>query len=472
MDDYYPKGLENFSLNCYMNSILQCLFYCKEFREKIINMNVNNSETMLRLLKDLFVELKKCKLKYLIPKKIKNKLNEYELFEDYKEADALDLLEFIFNSIIYANIKENSICESVLYEEKRNNKKDMFIESKSGIDFKNIINEFFLGFYEKEFKCNNNHFNYSFQSEYRIIFPLEEISLFYKNKKENLDLDDCFLYILRKQEIKEKCFCKKKFNLTEKIYKTPEILIIILDRGKNKLYKKIVKFPENLDLLKYIDEEEKNKFSNHYKLIGVLAHKGNSGRFGHYISFCLCDDNNYYRFDDKNVEKIKFERNKRINDYPLYEGSAYILFYKREKKYENQNKMNYNKNSLQNGNFNNTYEKININKLPKIKINFKKIIIDDIDSKIRKYDFSIENNNETSCKWKNKKKDYILIIFEKECIESTIFIKNITKGYYTQTPNFDNHIKWKISWNNDEISLKNYISDFHFKLNNFYIFNN
>lgn len=166
-------------------------------------MNVNNSETMLRLLKDLFIELKKCKLKYLIPKKIKNKLNEYELFEDYKEADALDLLEFIFNSIIYANIKENSICESVLYEEKRNNKKDMFIESKSGIDFKNIINEFFLGFYEKEFKCNNNHFNYSFQSEYRIIFPLEEISLFYKNKKENLDLDDCFLYILRKQEIKE-----------------------------------------------------------------------------------------------------------------------------------------------------------------------------------------------------------------------------------------------------------------------------
>ena len=28
-----PKGLYNFGLNCYMNSLLQCLFYIKELKK-------------------------------------------------------------------------------------------------------------------------------------------------------------------------------------------------------------------------------------------------------------------------------------------------------------------------------------------------------------------------------------------------------------------------------------------------------
>ena len=40
-NNYKPKGLLNLNLNCYMNSLLQCLYYIKEFREYFIN-NVEN----------------------------------------------------------------------------------------------------------------------------------------------------------------------------------------------------------------------------------------------------------------------------------------------------------------------------------------------------------------------------------------------------------------------------------------------
>ena len=32
-----PKGLENFSYNCYINSLLQCLFYIPKLRNSFIN---------------------------------------------------------------------------------------------------------------------------------------------------------------------------------------------------------------------------------------------------------------------------------------------------------------------------------------------------------------------------------------------------------------------------------------------------
>ena len=34
---HYPKGLKNYGYNCYMNSLLQCLFYIQEFINYFIN---------------------------------------------------------------------------------------------------------------------------------------------------------------------------------------------------------------------------------------------------------------------------------------------------------------------------------------------------------------------------------------------------------------------------------------------------
>ena len=120
--------------------------------------------------------------------------------------------------------------------------------------------------------------------------------------------------------------------MTEKIYRTPSILIIILDMGPKKKFDKKVEFYTHINLDKYIDDR-KYEFPKEYQLIGVCTHLGSSGDFGHYISFCLCDDNNYYCFNDKNVKKIELNNN--INSiFNLFNGSPYILFYQRLEKKE------------------------------------------------------------------------------------------------------------------------------------------
>jgi hypothetical protein len=241
----------------------------------------------------------------------------------------------------------------------------MFNEIFNETNFNIIINKLFVGFYEKEFECNNGHFKYSFQNEYRIIFSLEEISNFYK-EKDYLTLYDCFEHNRRKHEqycnndleennsknkIEEKEFsedskendnsfdsqlsqiddedenfdkcnlCGEKYFLTEKIFQTPKILIILLDRGYMKRFDKKIKFDKIIDLSDYIDDEF-YKFQTLYQLTGVCIHHGKSGNYGHYTSICLCDDNKYYSLNDT-YSKI-------IDDLDgTNMGSPYILFYVR-----------------------------------------------------------------------------------------------------------------------------------------------
>ena len=72
------------------------------------------------------------------------------------------------------------------------------------------------------------------------------------------------------------------------------------------------------------------------KLIGVCSKLSLIGNSIHYIAFCLCDDNNYYYFNDEEVKKVELNKNDLINDNCFCKGSPYILFYKRfEKPIEN-----------------------------------------------------------------------------------------------------------------------------------------
>ena len=227
----------------------------------------------------------------------------------------------------------------------------MFQKKYEEINFDIIINRYFIGLYENEFKCKNGHFNYIFKSEYKIIFPLEEISKSIK-KISNLNIYDCFEYYQRPQNIKnnnkelkiskreyiiEKCIkCNEgHFFLTEKIYLPPKNLIIILDRGHNQKYKKPVKFDIILDLKKYMSGK-KYEYSTKYKLIGICSKLSLNEKTCHYIAFCLCDDNNYYYFNDEEVEKVELNKNNLINNNCFCKGTPYILFYKRfEKPIEN-----------------------------------------------------------------------------------------------------------------------------------------
>ena len=394
MNNYYykPRGLANFSCNCYMNSLVQCLYYCKEFRNKILEIDFYEENSMVLIFKKLFNELKTSKKNIIYPLDLKEKLNNNELFKNGTGADVVDLLDFLFNSIIYELKPEISNCETVNYENKIDNKLAMLKEAKEDISTKTILDDIFLGIYEKEFFCKNNHLKYSFQIEYRILFSLESISNF--TKKNEFDLSDCFDYsYLNPEKTQENCYysyCNREMKLIEKIYENPKILIIILDRGFHKKYDKKVTFKLEIDISKYVDQSAKNS-SNIYRLIGVSTHRGINGNGGHYTSICLCDDDNYYSFNDTIVNRLDPSH---INDI-LQQNSPYILFYRRE-----DNNRGLSKNTKSKNKKNEVISKSIID-----------IMAEQIKTYLKSYEFQKINKNEYQCSYKDRK---IIFKIEKE----------------------------------------------------------
>ena len=384
---YKPKGLVNYAGNCYMNSLIQCLYYCIEFRNKILEIDSDEEDSMVFILKELFKEMKTSQNSWVFPSKIKEKLNENELFKNGVGSDATDLLDFIFNSI-YCELKpETSITETVDYESKIYDKNAMLKEAKDDIMTKTILDDIFMGIYEKDSKCQSGHHKYSFQIEYRIVFSLENI---YKLlKKTEFDLNDCFKYNYKYAEnTKEKCYynhCSQNMYSYEKIYENPKILVIILDRGYNKKFDLKVNFNFEIDITEYMDKTAKSNNSNIYKLIGVSTHKGITGKYGHYVSICLCEDNCYYYFNDRIVS---MEDNSSVIQY-LKQSSPYILFYRRVENEKNKPKISRN------------------NKPKRIEVyskSQKEIIIEQINKFLQNYEFSQISPNEYQ--WiieKNKK---------------------------------------------------------------------
>ena len=343
--NYKPKGLKNFSLNCYMNSLMQCFYYIKDLRDYFLYNNFENYQMMCISLKDLMTGLNKIDNKsYYTPNSIKNEIKKWKYYADNKGADVTDLLFDIFNKLLSELENNDLLKENIIHENDIDSKESMFNDIFNEIDMSIIINKLFLGFYESEFKCKNNHQKYYYiQNEYYLIFPLQEIYENLNYKKE-VNLYDCFEHLERnKNEIfsnnvdeaqskdgdddnsisYEKCEkCNEYLILSEKIYRTPKILII-LDRGKNKKCDIKVNFDEIIDLKDFIDDEKyKQSTSTIYRLIGISSHYGSCGNCGHYKSICLCDDNNYYQFDDSSSIKL----NSNIN---FQNGSPYILFYQR-----------------------------------------------------------------------------------------------------------------------------------------------
>jgi len=438
--NYKPKGLLNFAGNCYMNSLIQCLYYCIDFRNSILGYEMPIRNSFTYLIKELFKDLKNSRYETITPKAIKEKLNNSNIiFKNRSGADVTDLFDFFINSIsieLKPNFSEN---ETVDYESQIFDKKAMYEEAKKDIGTKTIIDEIFLGMYEKISICNKNneHYKYSFQSEYRLIFPIESISYTIKNKE--LNLLDCFEYTFcYSEETGQKCYknnCRYPITLYEKIYESPKILVIILDRGCHKKYDIKVNFNLEIDITKYIDDDKKNTNSNIYTLIGVSTHFGYSGIAGHYVSFCLCDDNKYYSFNDSLINKI--EKNSIIET--INRGSSYILFYRR-KDYQFKKRIEIKSKST------------------------KEIIVEEINKYLKNYTLSQNSDNFI---WVFGKKS-VSLNFGKEHAEF-VFEEKYQKYTCCSVVTVNNKSSFSININN--IVPQEFITIFDIKFNNFFIQN-
>ena len=173
-----------------------------------------------------------------------------------------------------------------------------------------------------------------------LIFPLEEVkkmknnSMIYNNfilnNNHSVSLRECFIYNQNSEyftgQNQNYCnICKQLYDsiYTSRIYVSPNVLVLILNRGKGNVFNVKLDFHETIDITEFVLRREMPRIT--YDLYGVITHIGQSGPNAHFVASCKSPvDKNWYRYNDAIVSHITNIK-KDIIDF----GTPYILFYKK-----------------------------------------------------------------------------------------------------------------------------------------------
>ena len=340
----HSLGLENIGATCYMNATLQCLCHIKSlknyFRNKSqVSKDINNryaplTEAFNELINSLWKESSKS---YFTPTRFKNLISELNpLFKGIQANDSKDLIIFIYETMHNELKNPNSN-----YNNSINSQNNMNIPEELKL-FRNsyypnnnsIITKIFYSEQSSRLECSYCHIaKLSFNVISFLIFPLEKVRLYLERKKfgnfENVTLDDCFE---QSEENEVLCGvnqiycnnCNSSQNAVtyNKLYNCPEVLTIILNRGKGLEFDVQFKFPMFINISKYVEDKNCNP---NYELIGIITHLGESSMSGHFIAYCKSpNDNNWYCYNDAQVNKCTQAVNE-INSF----GIPYVLFYQK-----------------------------------------------------------------------------------------------------------------------------------------------
>ena len=292
------RGLVNIANTCYMNSIIQCFAHIEEliiYFEKPKMVQLIGAPENRQKLFPVFVELIKllwdpCVTSPLHPYIFKEKLGQMNpLFQGPIPSDAKDLLTFLLmqlheelNNPIYINNNNINMNQNIIYNAYlQQDKKAMlnYFVPYFKNNYKSIISELFYGLTYNQTQCQFcQRILYNYQTMNFLIFPLAQVlnykmqSVNFQNNFNNtVTLEDCFKYNQNITPLND-YYCNICKQTSTALYAnfisvSPNIIIIILNRGVGLQYKVKIDFEENLDLKNYVEFFKDEAF---YELIGVV----------------------------------------------------------------------------------------------------------------------------------------------------------------------------------------------------------
>ena len=287
------------------------------------------------------------------PYEFKNKISTMNpLFKGAQANDSKDLVNFLImtlheelNKIDKKNIQPVFNNNLIINQTNQQEIFKYFLENFMR-ENKSIISVFLIFPLEevKKFKLQqltNPNMNQMMMNMNMMNMPLNMMNMNMINVNQNMmkmqllnqnivDIYDCFDYNRKAERFSGQdamyCnMCKAQMNSTFQttLYYSPNILIIVLNRGKGIQYKVKLKFDEVLDITNY--SEESAKTGAIYDLIGVVTHMGESGASGHFVAHCKSPiDNKWYTYNDDMVFPVKNFQTEILN-YAM----PYILFYQK-----------------------------------------------------------------------------------------------------------------------------------------------
>eukprot|EP00094_Tigriopus_californicus_P002027 TCALIF_01953-PA protein Name:"Similar to USP46 Ubiquitin carboxyl-terminal hydrolase 46 (Pongo abelii)" AED:0.17 eAED:0.17 QI:0/0.8/0.63/0.90/1/1/11/530/644 len=291
-------GLVNFGNTCYSNSVLQALYFCKPFREKVLEYKAKNKrskETLLTCLADLFhsIATQKKRVGTIAPKKFIARLRKEKVeFDNYMQQDAHEFLNFLINHINETIIGERTVV-SATGKTTNNNKTNANSDgggssSSHGTENKHTwINDIFQGILTSETRCLNCE---TVTSKDEDFFDLS-IDI-----EQNTSLTSCLRNFSRTETLcsdnKFKCDTCSAYQEAQKcmrVKQLPTILALHLKRFKYmeqfnrhiKVSHRVV-FPLELRLFNTSDDAVNP--DRMYDLVAVVIHCGSGPNRGHYIS--------------------------------------------------------------------------------------------------------------------------------------------------------------------------------------------
>ena len=392
-------GLENIGATCYMNATIQCLCHVSKLKDFFLNGALINSVTNDRncpltlefanLVKNLWRLPRENNNKdYYKPTDFKNTISQMnKLFEGIAANDSKDLILFIYETI---HKEINSVPYNWIQYNLNNCNNDMelmnFRNSYYSVNSSALVDIFYFEV-QTCIQCTSCKFTkVSYNVANMLIFPLEKVRQYVfqisNGQKNNVNLDFCFKQNQLGENLagQNQIFCNNCRLLSDAImvnylYTSPEVLTIILNRGKGLQFQVDFTLDHFINIDDYVIDKSSGK-SNFYELIGILCHFGPSGMAGHFIAFCKSPiDHNWYCYNDATVTKC--DGDPELSSYGNVDGIPYVLYYQRyeneEEKKENfikeqmksfiqnnENMTNNNNNSM-NINFNNNNAQYNNN---------------------------------------------------------------------------------------------------------------